>query len=208
MRITRKILPLALPFLFSALANRVPAQAPSGPGTPANVTQMSPMEKAMTAGAGDQSDSATFEKIKRLAGEWATPLDHGEQMINIFTPFAYGTKVFAQEWENGKYITSTVFYMVGSELRADHFCDFKNEPRYTVKSDIADSKVLHFEFREATSLAAHPMHFHSTTWHLVDKDHLVQDWYIEGGDKPEPPAHMEFTRKKLALQADGTPTPA
>ena len=208
MRIDKILRSFAALLLLCALANVVRAQTATAPGTPANTAQASPMEKAMTAGSGDQSDSATFEKIKGLAGEWATPLDNGEQMINIFTPFAYGTKVFAQEWENGKYITSTIFYMVGSELRADHFCDFKNEPRYTVKSDTVDPKVLHFEFRDATSLEAYPMHFHSTTWHLVDKDHLVQDWYIQGGDKPEPPAHMEFTRKKLALRADGTPTPA
>ncbi len=35
-------------------------------------------------------------------------------MVNIFTPFAYGTKVFAQEWANGKYITSTIFYVVNA----------------------------------------------------------------------------------------------
>ena len=155
-----------------------------------------------------QADSgqATFEKIKALAGEWEAPLDDGGKMINIFIPFAYGTKVFAQEWENGKYITSTIFYMVGSQLWADHFCDFKNEPRYAVKTSPNEPNVLRFEFRYATNLDAHPLHFHSTTWTLVDSNHLIQDWYIKGDKKPTPrPVHMEFSRTALSVRPDGSP---
>ena len=148
--------------------------------------------------------SAAFEKIKALTGEWEAPLDHGT-MVNIFTPFAYDTKIFAQEWENGRYITSTVFYLVGSELRADHFCDFKNEPRYAVTLDPGSPNLLRFEFREATNLDRYPAHFHSTTWRIVDQNHLVQDWYIEGDKTTNPPVHMEFTRRKLALRSDGSP---
>ncbi len=155
----------------------------------------------------EQNGRATFEEIKALAGEWEAPLDEGGRMVNIFTPFAYGTKVVASEWENGKYITSTIFYMVGTELRADHFCDFKNEPRYLVKASAADPNMLQFEFRYATNLDTHPVHFHSTTWHIVGKDHLTQDWYIRGGKKAMPPDHMEFTRTKLSLRPDGSPIP-
>lgn len=155
----------------------------------------------------DQGGVEAFNKIKALTGEWQAPLDDGGRMVNIFTPFAYGTKVFAEEWENGKYITSTVFYMVGSELRADHFCDFKNEPRYTVQESATDPNVLHFTMRDATNLSTHPVHFHSTIWRIVDKDHLTQDWYIEGDKKAVPPDRMEFTRVKLSLRPDGSPIP-
>lgn len=136
-----------------------------------------------------------FDAIKALTGEWKAPLGDGHTMVNVFTPFAYGTKVLAQEFENGNYITSTIFYMVGSELHADHFCDFKNEPRYTVRFS-PDSSLLRFGFRDATSLDAHPVHFHSTTWHIVDHNHLVQDWYIQGDTVSHKPVHMEFTRTR------------
>ena len=157
------------------------------------------------ANAPDQSGTAAFEKIKALAGEWEAPLDDGGKMVNIFTPFAYGTKVFAQEWENGKYITSTIFYMVGSELRADHFCDYKNEPHYRVKASPADPSVLHFELRYATNLDSHPVHFHSTTWRIGNSNHLIQDWYTQGDSKPVAQIHMEFQRKELSLRPDGSP---
>ena len=174
--------------------------------TPAGNTGNS--SETTKASASNQDGRATFEKIKALKGEWEAPLDGGGRMVNIFTPFAYGTKMFASEWENGKYITSTVYYMVGSELRADHFCDFKNEPRYVVRASPNDPNLLHFEFRYATNLDTHPIHFHTSTWHIVDKDHLTQDWYIVGDKKAQPPDHMDFIRVKLALRPDGSPIPS
>lgn len=149
---------------------------------------------------------ATFEKIKSLAGEWRAPLDDNGTMVNIFRPFAYGTKVLAEEWENGKHITSTVFYMVGNELHADHFCDYQNEPRYKLEAAANDPSTIDFKFVSATNLDRFPVHFHSTTWHFVDGNHLIQDWYTAGDKHPVAPIRMNFTRTKLSVRADGSPT--
>jgi FtsP/CotA-like multicopper oxidase with cupredoxin domain len=59
--------------------------------------------------------------------------------------------------------------------------------------------VLDFEFRNATNLDTHPIHFHGTKWHLVDADHMVEDWFILGGKKPVALSHMEFTRRPTPL---------
>lgn len=149
---------------------------------------------------------ATFQKIRQLAGEWRAPLDDHGTMVNIFRPFAYGTKVLAEEWENGKHITSTVFYMVGNELHADHFCDYKNEPRYNLEVTPADPNTIDFQFLSATNLDKYPVHLHRTTWHLLDGDHLVQDWYTVGDKQATAPIRMSFTRTKLSVREDGTPT--
>lgn len=165
-----------------------------------------PSAASQPAGAQAQSSLATFARIKSLAGEWQAPLDEGGSMVNIFRPFAYGTKVLAEEWENGKHITSTVFYMVGNQLHADHYCDYRNEPRYTLQSAANDPRTIEFQFREATNLDAFPVHFHSTTWRLVDSNHLVQVWYTEGDKKPVAPIRLAFTRTKLSVREDGSPT--
>ena len=134
-----------------------------------------------------------LEAIKALDGVWDAPTKQGV-MTDVFHPFAMGTKVLAEEWINGKQITSTVFYVVNGELRVDHYCDYLNEPRYTAKPSL-DPAVIDFEFRDATNIDTHPAHFHSTTWHIVNATHLVQDWYIEGGTKGPGIAHMEFTKR-------------
>lgn len=134
-----------------------------------------------------------FEKIRGLVGEWHAP-EGPDVMINIFRPMAFGSAILHEEWKKGEQLTATVFYLVGSELRADHFCDFKNQLRYVVKPS-ADSSALLFELRDATNLDVQPRHFHSTIWRFVDATHHTQDWHMTGGDKPPRVAHLEFTRQ-------------
>jgi len=140
---------------------------------------------------------AAFEKLKSLEGTWEAPL-HGQQegkvMVNKFHVIGDGSAVLHSEWLDGNQLTTTVFYMVGPELRADHYCDLQNQPRYVAKPS-ADGSVVEFVLRDITNLDAHPRHFHSTTWHFVDGRHLTQDWEIAEGSKPPKFVRMEFTRE-------------
>lgn len=151
------------------------------------------MAAPSAASPGAASAEALLEKIKSLEGTWDAPMGKGV-ITDIFRPFALGTKVLGEEWVDGKQITSTIFYVVGSQLYADHYCDYLNEPRYTAKPS-ADPAVIDFEFRDATNLDTHPAHFHSTRWRVVDADHLIQDWEILGGAKPVSTAHLVFARR-------------
>ncbi|HEY4446015.1 MAG TPA: hypothetical protein VGN30_17155 [Steroidobacteraceae bacterium] len=142
---------------------------------------------------------ALLDKVRGLLGTWDAQTTGGV-MTDIFKSFAFDTAVLGEEWINGKQITSTVFYVVNGELRADHFCDYKNQPRYTAVPSI-EPDVLDFQFREATNLDTHPVHFHGTKWRIVDSTHLVQDWFVMGGKKPVSLAHMEFTKRPNGASA-------
>jgi hypothetical protein len=143
--------------------------------------------------AGD--GAAAFRRLQGLAGEWQAPLPKGEVMTNIFRSIAFGTALLHEEWKNGEPLTATVFYVVGSELRADHFCDMGNQLRY-VAARSADSGTLHFALREAFNLDTHPMHFRSTTWQFIDSQHHVQDWEsVRPGHEPRV-VRLQFTRTK------------
>ena len=135
-----------------------------------------------------------FDNLKKLVGKWEAPLGNNKTIVDTFQPFAFGTAILAEEWVDGQQITSTVFYMVGSELRADHYCDYLNQPRYVARTS-ADPSVIDFVFRDATNLDAHPKHFHATTWHFIDADHLTQEWQVEGGPKGKSTVRLEFVRK-------------
>lgn len=135
-----------------------------------------------------------FDKLKGLSGEWQAP-EGKDVMIDRFRPIAGGDAFVYEEWKAGAQLTSTVFYMVGSELRADHFCDFGNQLHYVVKPS-PDGNTLQFELRDATNLDVHPRHFHSATWRFVDADHLSQDWQISGGGKDPKTVRLDFTRQK------------
>jgi hypothetical protein len=135
-----------------------------------------------------------LDNLKKLVGRWEAPLGNNKTIVDTFQPFAFGSAILAEEWVGGEQITSTVFYMVGSELRADHYCDYLNQPRYVARTS-ADPSIIDFEFREATNLETHAKHFHSTTWHFIDANHLTQEWHVEGGPKGKGTVLLEFVRK-------------
>jgi hypothetical protein len=155
----------------------------------------------LLSGHGASSDTvaknggaAAFAKLQSLVGEWEAPLPNNEVMKNVFRPIAFGTALAHEEWKNGEQITATVFYVVGSELHADHFCDMGNQLRY-VATPSEDTTTFHFMLRDATNLDTHPKHFHSTTWHLASADRLVQDWEFVAPGKDPKVVRMDFKRK-------------
>ena len=132
--------------------------------------------------------------IKALAGQWQAQTKDGV-MTNVFTPMAFGFSVLHEELLDGKPLTATVFYLVGGELRADHFCDFGNQLRYAAAAS-SEPMVIRFALREALNLDTHPRHFGSTTWTFRDATHLTQEWeVVEHGKEPRV-VRMEFTRTK------------
>jgi hypothetical protein len=134
-----------------------------------------------------------FERIESLAGEWHAP-EGNDVMIDVFRPMASGSAFVYEEWKRGKQLTATVFYMVGGELRADHFCDFGNQLHYLVKLS-PEGNVLMFELQNGTNLDTHPRHFHSSMWRFVDANHFSQDWQISGGGKEPKTVRLDFTRQ-------------
>jgi hypothetical protein len=152
-------------------------------------TASGPQAGPVTAG------QAAFATLKQLIGKWEAPLRGNKTIVDTFQPFAFGNAILAEEWVGGEQVTSTVFYMVGSDLRADHYCDYGNQPRY-VAGPSADPSTVELEFREATNLDTHPRHFHSTRWRLVDASHMTQDWDVEGGEKGKNNVHLDFVRQQ------------
>ena len=162
-------------------------------GSPADAQTMNHGEMAAEPLATPSVGQALFDKIHGLTGTWDAQLGTSV-MTDVFKPFAFDTAILGEEWLDGKQITSTVFYVVNGELRADHYCDYMNQPRYTAVPSL-DPNLIDFQFREATNLDTHPKHFHGTQWKIVDATHLTQDWFVMGGKNPVSLAHMEFTKR-------------
>lgn len=153
--------------------------------------QTAPAESHVTT---QRTGAAAFKQIETLIGEWDAPLGD-KVMTDIFRPIAYGTAISHEEWVDGKQYTASVFYLVNGELRVDHFCDLKNQPRFVAKP-FTDSTVIEFELRDITNLDVRPRHFHSTTWRFLDANHHTQDWQIVENGREVKVLRLQFTRRK------------
>ncbi len=139
---------------------------------------------------------AQFEKIKLLAGEWEAPYD-GKIMRDIFRVIGNGTAVLHTEsWDGITDGAVTVIYPVGNELRADHYCDLENQPRY-VATYSEDPNIISFKLKEVTNLSSpQAEYFHGVTWRFIDANHHIQDWEWFKDGKQKEMLRMEFTRTK------------
>ena len=139
---------------------------------------------------------AQFEKIKLLAGEWEAPYD-GKIMRGIFRVIGNGTAVLHTEsWDGITDGAVTVIYPVGNELRADHYCDLENQPRY-VATYSEDPNSISFKLKEVTNLSSpQAEYFHGVTWRFIDANHHIQDWEWFKDGKQKEMLRMEFTRTK------------
>jgi hypothetical protein len=137
---------------------------------------------------------AMFDKLKSLVGEWTAPLPKNEVMTDVFRLIGSGSAILHEEWKDGEQLTATVFYVVDSQLRADHYCDLGNQLRYTARSS-ADPNVIALALQDSSNLDTHPRHFHSTVWRLIDANHHTQDWELIGGNGQSTTVQMNFTRK-------------
>jgi hypothetical protein len=142
----------------------------------------------------ESNASITFEKLKSLVGKWEAPLPKNEVMTDVFRLIGSGTAILHEEWKGGEQLTATVFYVVDSQLRADHYCDLGNQLHYIARTS-TDPTVVALELSNGSNLDTHPRHFHSTVWRLIDADHHVQDWELMGANGHSTTVHMEFTRK-------------
>ncbi len=147
------------------------------------------------AGPDERNAAGARDKLMTLlVGTWDAPLDGGV-LTDVFRPIAHGTALLAEEWWGDTQSTATVFYLVGDELRADHFCDLKNQPRFTALA-YADPATLAFELRDITGLEEHPRHFDAVTFRFIDADHHTQIWpEVENGLLVKT-FTLEFTRRK------------
>ncbi len=116
--------------------------------------QTSPEESHVgAASVPTPASAAQFEKIKSLAGEWEAPYD-GKIMLDIFRVIGNGTAVLHTEsWDGLTDGAVTVIYPVGNELRADHYCDLENQPRY-VATYSEDPNTIIFKLKEVTNLSS------------------------------------------------------
>ncbi len=135
-----------------------------------------------------------FEKMKTLVGVWERT-NGKDRMLNTFHVFGEDSALLhVESFPDGGQDIISVIYPAGAELRMDHYCYLRNQPRFVAKPQ-TDPNVIEFEMRDITNLAAHAEHMNATTWRFIDNNHLTQEWH-RAQDGKEVLVKLEFVRKK------------
>lgn len=142
------------------------------------------------------AENAEFEKMKSLEGVWEGIASTGARMVNTFRIIADGSALLHVEQREGRQDIVTIFYPVGKELRADHYCYLKNQPRLVAKAS-ANPSSISFEMRESTNVSAtNAAHHAISNWRFIDANHHAQEWLVFENGKQVRSTQMTFTRKK------------
>jgi hypothetical protein len=132
-------------------------------------------------------DSAGFERLKSLAGQWQGTANEGGKEILVNSSFRVvsdGSALMNDLMAGTPEEMITMFHMDRSDLMATHYCAAHNQPRFLMVPS-ANANVVDFEFKDATNLATPTApHMVRVKFTFVDANHHVEDWtFLANGQK-------------------------
>jgi hypothetical protein len=154
-----------------------------------------------TANADDKissTNTARFEALKKLAGDWVAQDKDGKptsQIVSSFRVTAAGSAVEETIFPGTDHEMVTVYHRDGDDLMLTHYCMLGNQPRMKAQPS-SDTKEIVFVFCGATNLKKESEnHMHQATFKLVDKDHFEAQWESQENGAPCHKVNFSLVRK-------------
>src|SRR5436309_15557969 len=127
------------------------------------------------AGSPSNDPVAAFERLKALAGDWAS--ESGDHARVSYELVAGGTALLERETGDNRPTMLTLYHRDGDRLLLTHYCMAGNQPRMQARSYDASRGEVAFEFFDATNLASPAAgHMHNVTIRFVDAAHIETVW--------------------------------
>lgn len=118
--------------------------------------------------------NATFEKLKSVLGDWESK--QGDMVFHVSYKLVSGGTAIMETAGDGKTPPMINMYTPeGSKLTMVHYCASGNQPR--MRADAPSGNDIAFDFVDIANLPdANADHMHDLTLHIVDADHIEQQW--------------------------------
>ena len=141
--------------------------------------------------------NAGFARLKSLTGQWEGMTNEGGKDFSVTTSFRVvsdGSALLNDLMRGTPHEMITMFHVDGGNLMATHYCAAHNQPRF-VLAPSANSKVIDFEFKDATNLASPAApHMVRVKFTIVNANHHIEDWtFLANGQKTT--RRFDFYRK-------------
>jgi hypothetical protein len=185
---------------------------PKNPRTflPAAVVSLACLLPVAAAQAAGPDHTATFERLKALAGTWnghmEDPLD-GPPITVRYEVASNGNAVIEYQNPGQSYEMITVYYLAGDKLRATHYCAAGNQPAFRLDKNSTDDLAI-LEFDGGTGFdPGEDGHVHSGEIRFLSPDRIEQRWFHFVGPKELGSTHWFLQRQVLAPVQPDAPAP-
>jgi hypothetical protein len=121
-----------------------------------------------------KAKNATFEKLKTLLGDWEAK--QGPMTFHVNYQLVSGGTAIMETAGDGKTPPMiNMFTPEGSKLTMVHYCGAGNQPR--MRADAPNGNDIAFDFVDIANLPDPSAdHMHNLTLHIIDADHIEQQW--------------------------------
>jgi hypothetical protein len=118
--------------------------------------------------------NATFEKLKSVLGDWESK--QGPMVFHVSYKLVSGGTAIMETAGDGKTPPMINMYTPeGGKLTMVHYCAAGNQPR--MRADATEGNDIAFDFVEIANLPnPNADHMHDMTLHIIDADHIEQEW--------------------------------
>ena len=118
-----------------------------------------------------KAKNATFEKLKTVLGDWES-----KQGFHVSYKLVSGGTAIMETAGDGKTPPMINMYTPeGGKLTMVHYCGAGNQPR--MRADAPNGNDIAFEFVDIANLPdPNADHMHNLTLHIIDADHIEQEW--------------------------------
>lgn len=135
------------------------------------------MTFSMNSTLAGANNSAGFERLKTLVGEWQGKTSEGHSANISYQLISNGSALMETVTTPGEPNMVTIYHPDGDKLMMTHYCSAGSQPRMRAAVPTGEIKSLNFVFIDGANLEKHNgAHMHSLTVTFVDKDHITQEW--------------------------------
>ena len=129
-----------------------------------------------------KAKNATFEKLKTVLGDWESK--QGEMTFHVSYKLVSGGTAIMETAGDGKTPPMINMYTPeGGKLTMVHYCAAGTQPR--MRAGAPNGNDIAFDFVDIANLPdPNADHMHDMTLHIIDADHIEQEWRsMQGGKK-------------------------
>ena len=145
------------------------------------------------------ANSARFETLKKLAGDWVEIGKDGKPSDKITSSIrvtAAGSAVHETLFPGTPHEMVTMYHLDGADLVLTHYCILGNQPHMRAEPGTEANRFV-FKFTGAGNLKSEDeQHMHQATLTILSDDHFQAEWVACENGKDCHQVHLDLMRKQ------------